>query len=435
MGVGESRRQLGKCIRAAPGSDLLGGGLAPGRPLDLGVVLRWAVLVSIVVTLAQRAGGCAPPPTPASQALLRGAEWLTGQLRDGGFLASESDPAMRASAELRFGHDALGLLALAHACSAKDLRVANALSRKLGQRVDALTEGDGAYSTYSLAVWLMATEKLRIRNGEAAPSSPAGPVRLAAVRLLAAQAESGLWGYGGRGGSALGRATPDLSNTQFTLEGLSAAHALGWRSSASKPALLRAAAALTATVREVRTGGDGRFCGWSYLADGRGAVTGSCTASGVLALSLCRSLLASERRPLQADTEEVLGAALRWMRASFSAEGNPFAVTSVLPSDSRDTLLSSGHHMIWLYTSGACLDALGVRGSWGQEWYGRGEAYLVAKQETDGSWLASGEDDGPPRAIGGGGVRSETRRLRDSCFALLFLRAERAEGTAEVTPR
>ncbi|MEM9379704.1 MAG: hypothetical protein AAGB93_07105 [Planctomycetota bacterium] len=186
---------------------------------------------------------------------------------------------------------------------------------------------------------------------------------------------NGTWGY---------PAGDDLSNTQYALLGLWAAHRAGarvpdrvWRR--------------TAEAIELYGEADG---GFSYHRGGRGP-TGSMTAAGVGSLALCRSMLerAGVDPPLSDDLAHewsVLEAqGLEWLADRFTVRENPGA--------------GAGWTAYYLYgveRVGALCDRRRIGG---HDWYSEGALQFLSTQRADGSWT------------GGGGTIATT------AFALLFL--------------
>jgi len=275
--------------------------------------------------------------------------------------------------------------------------------------------------------------------------------------LAAAQDDEGGWSYsvatdaepsGSGAGAAAGarrrgrNGAFDHSNTQYALLGLKCAARCGvpidpdiWKRSldhfidaqekegpavprgrdagARKPAA-RGATRDSALLDHAR--------GWGYC-ESVGALDSaypSMTAGGVSSVVICRSELLGTRAmtaKLDAESERAVWDGLAWLATSWKPHWLELPAGAELPREFRD-LISSGVNLYEFYGVERAGVLAGVDWMGPLDWYGEGADVLVAAQEKDGSWSG----------IGNGLVAEDkaaakkSRRVVDTCFALLFLK-------------
>lgn len=132
--------------------------------------------------------------------------------------------------------------------------------------------------------------------------------------------------------------------------------------------------------------------------------TGSMTAAGVAGAVICKSELEADRgfwskwRP---QTNQSIRDGCAWLAQNFSVTSNPG---------------SGGWHYYYLYGLERAGVMAGTYDFGPHDWYDEGGRYILAQQNSDGSW-------GRPSPGGGGGNMLPTNdALPDTCFALLFLK-------------
>lgn len=198
----------------------------------------------------------------------------------------------------------------------------------------------------------------------------------------------------------------DHSNTQTAALALRAAVRAGarvpvetWRDLATHFLNCQARQGPQVTLRlDTENGGTGtgvraRARGWSYNDGGTeswGYTTGSMTAAGIGMLVIAREQLAAARA-LDASLGRRLDEGIRdgqaWIAVNFSAHQN--------------RPIGGGWAYYYLYGLERAGVLLGIRQFGAHDWYREGAAFLVARQNEDGTWPAW---------------------LHDACFALLFLK-------------
>ena len=291
--------------------------------------------------------------------------------------------------------------------------------------------GRAATSTYGAGCLLMfLTEMFRPeekpdkdkgRYAKAKPKDPCGLpkemrewVEELARWLASVQMEDGWWRY---------PATPpsDLSNTQYALLGLRAAHDCG----AQVPmlAIMKALEGTLAAqekdgpkVRRLIPGGGkpgdtdyavdsgDKARGWKYQRLDGIAATGSMTTAGISALAICRDILMKEKYTgytdeLERKVSRSVQDGFAWLDAKFAVDKNP-------PPG------SPAWHYYYLYgLERACM--FGGRDRIGKhDWYAEGAQVLVGAQKGDGRWSTG--------ALGASELAPSD--LCDTAWALLFLK-------------
>ncbi len=208
-----------------------------------------------------------------------------------------------------------------------------------------------------------------------------------AKELLSWQRSNGLWAYPG--------GAEDFSNSQYGLLGLWAASKAGFK--IPSKALRRAAEGFCKH--------QGDYGGWCYRPFQKGVVTGSMTAAGGGSTGLILKLLkkvgaGKSREAVMAKGH--LARALQWFAKNFTPDRN-WTPPKFPPKN------------YWLYYYLYGVERLGafahVEKFGKHDWYWEGAEFLVKKQNRAGYW----------------GVYPGS--VRDTCFALLFLR----RATAPVT--
>ncbi len=243
------------------------------------------------------------------------------------------------------------------------------------RRALASLEGVEIRSTYSTAVNLLLLESLR---------EPARWRGLAAERLafLVETQEAGLWRYPW--------GETDMSNVQFALLGLRAAHHMGLE--IPRDALTDAAAALW----NLQVGSSG----FAYN-PGR-AATGGITAATLAGVAVVEELSGGNpgaQRILRKHRRE-RAAAEAWMDAKWAPDRNAYGPRSWTP----------GFYYPYMWAVERYCAFTGREELGGRDWYREGARHLVETQRADGGW--------------GGG-------REDTCFALLFLRRASLSGERE----
>jgi len=239
----------------------------------------------------------------------------------------------------------------------KDPAVQRALSRVLATEFK---------STYSHSVRLMLFDALE------GGSALAEHVDTSLAALLTTQRE-GVWAYPS---GAL-----DLSNTQFALLGLRAAHRLG-RTIPQESVL--------ATLKALDRWQERESGGWRY--DEGKPPTAGVTAATLGGFAVLEQL--SQGRPnceaLLRKQEPSRKRALAWLTERFDVARNAWGEDAWTPS----------FHYPYLWAVERYGGLAGQTHIGAHEWYSEGAQWLVAAQEHDGAW----------------------GKTEDTCFALLFLR-------------
>ncbi len=367
------------------------------------------------VRIASAAG---PEFQPAVDgAIAKGVEWLRKQPKDGKYPEYGGYPG---------GVDGLAALAL-FACDPE---------RKAGDAALAAAMSVEPAKTYQAAVTMMAIEMKRTPPGEAEllrAGKIAKPVRnldafermwmeKGAKFLLDTAAGPGKWNYPSKQhGGRFVPPPPDLSNSQYAVLGLLAAHrcgvpveegawlgilraflqaqqrdgppAAGWFPSYRD---LREAAAGGTSVRSERL----RARGWPYRTGE--AASGTMTCAGIASVALARDVLreVAPRRvapDLAAEADRAILDGFAWLAARWTVEQAPHE-----DGKAREWL----HYFLYaLERAGILADVARVDG---RDWYGEGALHLLLTQEAEGWWT---EEAG-----------SAPRKVADTCFALLFLK-------------
>jgi hypothetical protein len=203
-----------------------------------------------------------------------------------------------------------------------------------------------------------------------------------ADQIVAAQAESGIWGY------TLPERyrSENVSTSQYALLGLQAAANRGCK---IPPASFDKAARYF-----LQNSKDG---GWGYDNRGNNTPHGAATAIGVACLRICRAHLDPA---LAGKIDPAVDAGLGWLGRNFSVMDHPGKKPWKAHKDA-----------LWLYYYLYSLERAGIFSNapkfGDREWYREGAEFLVAKQRADGMWDPTHE-------------RHEDDDLA-TCFALLFL--------------
>ncbi len=348
-------------------------------------------------------------------ALDRGAKWLLGeQAADGSFGAEYGHP---------LGSTAISVLALLHARHPHtDPRLARAIEFMREVCTPLLKSG---LRTYSASVTIMALVEYgrargRTRGDFDLPEADRAWLSELVEFLVENRAFGGCWRYPGPGDGY------DHSNTQYALLALKEARRAGLE--VPEDLFVKVLGHFVGVqekygpkVRRYReTGGDGVYRadretvsgydharGFAYV--GSRPVTGSMTAAGVAAVSICISEVSEERwGTLIAAAEKAKFDGLAWLGRNFSVRENP------------------GAGEVWHYYYLYGLERAGVLGGVvymaGHRWYAEGATYLVDAQSPDGGWRVASRR-GPGR------VADPVTQS----FALLFLSRATARALAVAT--
>jgi hypothetical protein len=293
-----------------------------------------------------------------------------------GHLRAASDPSQRP------GELALIVLAATHdGLDMQDETYKKAITR-LGKANPA--------ETYDLALRLMVLEAV-----------PAFPERDAlaqadAKELLLHRHKSGTFGYGRSPGGW------DLSNTQYSALGLRAARALGVK-------IERAVWSRLVTEIAAQQDSQGGF-NYGRVNSGFDSYP-SMTAAGIAVMAICQQELEAEGKApdLLADRIE---RGWKWFARNANAVGSP-----------KERWSFYFHY--GLERAAILCDVENVGNV---DWYERGAAMLVEKQESGGGWMST--TDGHP----GGHLANGRGDLVPTSFAVLFLRRKFQKHTGPVTP-
>lgn len=300
---------------------------------------------------------------------------------------------------------------------------------------DKLVAGGGTRATYDAGVMLMFVvemyrpdakpDKDKGRYAKAKEKDPCGlppDVRqwLEEVALWfgTAQLDEGWWRYP--------MAPPgDLSNTQYALLGLRAAHDCGVRIS---PQIFQKAAEATLEAQEkdgpklkriipgsgkpgegdyAVEGGD-RARGWGYQKEGT-RVMGSMTTAAIAVLAICNDALIKPDR-FGGYTDELERKVRRSVQDGFAWLDKNFAVDRNPPAG------SPAWHYYYLYgLERACAFGGSDRDRIGKhDWYAEGAKVIVPQQKEDGRWSTG--------SLGSAEARIGGSDLCDTSWALLFLK-------------
>lgn len=308
------------------------------------------VSLALAAPFAQEQPADAPLALRVHAAIARGVEHLKRHQRADGTWAGEEGPHPG-------GMTALCCYALVKSgVPRRDPAVARAL---------ATLADFPAASTYSTAVHILLLEALRDPQGQ----RPAAERDLAA--LLGWQRE-GLWAYPS---GAL-----DLSNTQFALLGLLAAHRMGLE--VPSDALESCAKAMLRLQTE--TGG----LRYTFDQD----ATGGMTAASLAGLAVIAEI--GKEKPVERFLKkraDAAKAADEWLARRVAFDRNPYGEVGWTPS----------FFFSYLWAIERYGGLSGRERIAGRDWYAEGAEHLLAVQRADGGWGAG---------------------LPDVCFALLFLR-------------
>lgn len=262
------------------------------------------------------------------------------------------------------------------------------------QRAFAYLDQLEPIETYTLACLLMAYEAAQNVNYK--------PRMQQLLNTLVGANERGLWSYPYTWNDPwrAEKGLIDLSNTQFAVLGMRAAHKAGidvpaalWKQ------VLESGLKFQETIRIVDASGPARkegatgtgkipIGGFSYRA-GEGAF-GSMTAAGICVIkigteSLGKTLSAAQLRTLQ----NSIDAGVNWLAENFTVSANP-------------------KHGDWVYYYLYGLERVGaflkIEKIGEHDWYREGAAWLLGKQGNDGAWSEYDHAEA------------------DTCFALLFLK-------------
>jgi hypothetical protein len=148
--------------------------------------------------------------------------------------------------------------------------------------------------------------------------------------------------------------------------------------------------------------------GWCYIPNDpenqewHKEITGSMTTSGIIALTVCKSILEGTSKytaDIAAKVDKGIRDGCGWLAQKFTVATNP--------TGSGKQYI---HHYYYLYG----LERAGVltltRNFGTRDWYKEGVELILAQQEPDGKWYSAQGTSGP---------------VVDTCFAILFLRSAR----------
>ena len=350
-------------------------------------------------------------------AIDRGSEWLAGtQAENGSFGAEFRHP---------LGSTAISALALLHSGMRFDHEVIERAFTFMRRQHKLLGKG---LRTYAASVTIMALSEYGRARGRARGVFDLSPEDRAWLKslvdfLVRNQVAGGGWRYPGPEDGF------DHSNSQYALLALKEARKSGII--VPEEVFAKALKLFISTqekrgpkVRRSREeGGDGVYFanrktvagydyarGWGYV--GPMAPSGSMTAAGVAAVSICVSELSENRwGTVKAAGEKARWDGIAWLGKNFSVKENP-------PG-------GPAWHYYYLYGLERAGVLAGVVYMAGHRWYARGAKYLVDAQSPDGPWRV-------PSAMRG---RQAADPVTQS-FALLFLvrATARAMGVATEEP-
>lgn len=279
--------------------------------------------------------------------------------------------------------------------------IASGISRddkRIEKRLETIRERirDGENRTYDLALSILALT-------EGLPAERYGKkdkeVELAVKRLVEGQTPQGAWSYECAGQYKAGARGGDLSNIQFAVLGLGAAHQKGYRVPETTWERVKegfedwfiAGTAKGGAQPDEEEGGKKKRKkktyakgpgGWSYAPNALGHPTGSMTCAGICSLIL--STAAIRGKPLEEidpiDPPQI-EPALRYL--------DEIDLPKLF--EEKDQPGFSGHFYYHLYsierTGSFCrLDKIGDH-----DWYREGARLLLDRQESDGGWSAGYE--------------------------------------------
>jgi hypothetical protein len=356
-------------------------------------------------------------PKDVDAAIAKGVAWLLKQPKDGAYLEYKGYPG---------GTDALAALAL-YACDDERKAGNDALNRAMLQ---------DPTKTYQAAVTMMAIDMRRTPPGEAAllrAGKIAKPTRnlsepertwmkQGAEFLVRTAAGPGKWNYPSpqHGGRFL-PPPPDLSNSQYAVLGLLAAHRCGvpvedsvWlgalraflqaqeRDGPAVPGWLPSAR----QQREAEAGASAasapavRARGFPYKTGEE--ATGSMTCAGIASIVICRDVLREAGG--KSIPPEVAASAERAVADGFGWLHSRYTVEQASRAEKRPHKWLH-YYLYALERAGILADVARVNE---HDWYADGALHLLLTQHADGWWE---EEAG-----------SEARKIADTCFALLFLK-------------
>jgi hypothetical protein len=190
-----------------------------------------------------------------------------------------------------------------------------------------------------------------------------------------------------------GQGAGDNSNSHYAMLGLRACHdagiilprstieqaARGWRDSQSR----------TATVKGVPSAGEG----WCY-GNHNHKPYGSMTVGGIGSLIICDYILGADWKK-----DPQVASGMEWLAKNFSVSYNPG------PYEHGGGEENSQHQVYYyLYGLERAATLYGTEQIGGHFWFAKGLQVLIDAQKPDGSWRGGSND------------------LKDTCFAILFLR-------------
>ncbi len=349
-------------------------------------------------------------------AIAKGVAWLAKQPKEGAFPPYDGYPG---------GSDGLAALAL-HACDEE---------RKGGDAALAKAMSFDPTKTYQAAVTMLAIDMHRTPPGEAAllrAGRVAKPLRnldeaerawmaKGAEFLLKSAVGPGRWNYpSAQHGGRFVPPPPDLSNSQYAVLGLLAAHRCGveieegawlgilrsftqaqekdgppvpgWFPSARQQREAESAATLGAPPT-------GRSRGFPYRTGE--ASSGTMTCAGIASIAIARDVLREKGKEvppqLALAAERAILDGFGWIHANYTVQQAPHA---------------DGRPRKWLHYYLYALERAGILADVARvnehDWYGEGALWLLLTQDGDGWWT---EETG-----------SAPRKVADTCFALLFLK-------------
>lgn len=330
-------------------------------------------------------------------AIAKGVAWLQKQPTGGNWPLYPDYPG---------GSDGIAALALS-ACDEE---------RKAGDEALRSAMGFEPTKTYQAAVTMMAIDMKRTPPGEAdllRSGKIDRPVRHLAPRerewmekgarfLRETALGPGKWNYpSAQHGGRFVPPPPDLSNSQYGVLGLQAAHRCGVPvEEGTWLGILRAF--LQAQEREGRPTATGAAAprGWAYRVGD--PASGSMTCAGIATVAIARGLLregGGKRLPpdLAADAGRAVADGFAWLGSRWTVEEAPHA-------DGRPRKWLH-YHLYALERAGILAGAAKVEG---HDWYGDGALHLLLTQDAEGWWT---EETG-----------SLPRKIADTGFALLFLK-------------
>lgn len=208
---------------------------------------------------------------------------------------------------------------------------------------------------------------------------------------------TGTWGY-----PVHGSVPHDLSNTQYAVLGLRAAHQAGIE--APKKLWLELVEGVLAhqesneRERKGPKSGEVLAAGFRYRPLPGEEVTGSMTAAGVAVLGIAKECLGKALDPAagrKIERAQQLG--LAWLEREFTVEGNPHG--------------PGAWHHYYLYGVERVAALCGLERIAGRDWYHEGAAQLVREQADNGSWSSGARVAWPAQPL----------TNANTCFALLFL--------------